>query len=92
MEPTVNNQLTFSIEEIKKIREITDKYSEVYVEVIKIQQEITKSESRLKQLIENMEMLKKSEYDLFIDLAAKKNLEPQTIARAAANYILSEKQ
>jgi uncharacterized protein YaaN involved in tellurite resistance len=92
MKKSTANQLSFSHEEVKNIREITDKYSKMYVEAMKIQQEISESETRLRNLIEDMEALKQHEYDLFMNLAASKNLEPQTIAKAAANYILSEKQ
>ena len=92
MKENTNEQINFSAEEVNDIQEITNKYSEMYAEALKIQQEISKSELRLTSLIENMEELKKREYNLFINLAAKKNLEPQTIAHAAANYILIKKQ
>jgi hypothetical protein len=84
--------VSFSAEEILQIKNITISYTEMYKEAVKIQDEITQSEEQLRKLITNIDKLKETEYALFKDLAAKKDLEPQTIANAAANYILNEKR
>ena len=90
MEAT-NQKVNFTHEEITQIRDITKKYSEMHKEAVRIQEELSQSSSRLSTLIKEMEEVKRTEYDLFMDLAVKKDLEPKTVAIAAANHILNEK-
>lgn len=92
MEATENQTVTFTASEISQIKDITEKYSEMYKEAVKIQQEISQSETRLLTLIKDMEDAKRSELDLFTNLAEEKNMDAKTVATAAANYILSEKR
>jgi hypothetical protein len=92
MEATEKQNVTFTADEISQIKDITEKYSEMYKEAVQIQQEISQSESRLLSLIKEMEDAKRSELDLFTNLAEEKQMDPKTVATAAANYILSEKR
>ena len=82
-------KVTFSQEEGLEIRRITNTYSDLYKKAIDLQKEIENSEKNLMELAKDMEDLKKTEQDFFEGIATRLDLEPNTIANAAANLVLT---
>jgi len=81
--------VSFTQEEATEIRRITDIYSELYKKAIMIQQEIESSEKNLLGLAKDMDDLKNVEKGFFDTIATRLDLDPNTIANAAASLILS---
>ena len=84
--------INFTAEETDIIKNITDSYTSLYRQAKTIQEEILKSENHLKDLMAEMEVLKESEFAFFQNLAGKYDLDPLTIANAAAVHVLHQKK
>ena len=84
--------INFTTEETDIIKNITDSYTSLYRQAKAIQEEIAKSENHLKDLVVEMDHLKESEVSFFQNLASKYDLDPLTIANAAAVYVLHQKK
>jgi hypothetical protein len=84
--------INFTTEETDIIKNITDSYTSLYRQAKAIQEEITKSENHLKDLVVEMDQLKESEVSFFQNLASKYDLDPLTIANAAAVHVLHQKK
>jgi hypothetical protein len=82
-------KVTFSQEEGLEIRRITNIYSDLYKKAIDLQKEIENSEKNLVELAKEMEDLKSTEQDFFQEIATRLDLEPNTVANAAANLVLT---
>ena len=91
MEETKNMTVTFTVEEIYVIKTISDSYSQMYKDAINLKEEIMISEKQLADLLQRMEEANRMEHDFYLEMAAKKDIQPQDIANAAANYVLSTK-
>jgi len=85
-------KVTFTVEEAEAIHRITDTYSELYKKAIILQAEIENSERSLIELAKEMEEVKTEENDFFQEIANRLDLEPNTIANAAANLVLTSKK
>ena len=83
--------MQFTPEEIETILRITNQYGELMQKSMHIQKKIEESEDELQKLAQEMDNLKSGEMHFFYDMAAKYDMEPQTVQNAAANYVLTNR-
>ena len=83
-------EIKFSSTELEEIQKISKNYSLLYQKAMSVRKQIDESTRQLNELAQEMESLKKEENFFFQTIAANLDIEPKTIASAAANYILSQ--
>lgn len=83
-------KVVFSSEEAMEINRITEVYSELYKKAVSLQAEIENNERTLIELAKEMEEVKTGEQKFFQEIATRLDLEPNTVANAAANLVLSK--
>ena len=86
----ISTEITFSSTELEEIQKITKNYSLLYQKAMTVRKQIDESTRQLNELAQDMESLKKEENVFFQTIAANLDIEPKTVASAAANYILSQ--
>jgi DNA repair ATPase RecN len=85
-----SSEINFSSIELEEIQKISKNYSLLYQKAMSVRKQIDESTKQLNELAQDMESLKKEENVFFQTIAANLNIEPMTVASAAANYILSQ--
>ena len=83
-------EIFFSAGEISEIQKITDNYSLLYRKAMTVRKQIDESTLQLNEIAQEMENLKRDETTFFQQIAANYDVEPKTVATAAANFILSQ--
>jgi hypothetical protein len=87
-----STEIDFSSTELEEIQKITANYSLLYQKAMSVRKQIDESTKQLNELAQEMESLKKEETLFFQTIAANLDIEPKTVANAAANYVLSRVQ
>jgi hypothetical protein len=89
-EASKNLEINFSPSELESIQQISNSYSLLYRKAMTVRKQIDESTKQLNEVAEEMENLKKEETLFFQTIAANLDVEPRTVANAAANYVLSQ--
>jgi len=85
------SQVSFTEDEKTAIIEISNEYSSLYKEIVRIQEEIQNASDRVLELTTQMTTTSKREEELMLKIAAKHDLDPKTVSNEAANLILNSK-
>jgi hypothetical protein len=85
-------EIQFTQSELQEIVSISESYSQLYRKAMIVRKQIDESTRQLNDLAGEMEHIKTNETHFFQTIAGNLNIEPKTVATAAANYILSKTQ
>ena len=85
-----NMSVEFTLDETKRIKFLVNEYAKLKTQCNELEMVIKESEAGLSLVLGAIGKLKHDEWNLFSNLARKKNLEIREVQKAAADLLLNQ--